>query len=379
MNVLRRVSMRCRQVLAVSALVVAVPTLSAADPLKTGPIGFQSLSALSITQPSGLGANGLVVGQLNKSGQLHAATGVTGAPVSDLGTLGGNYSSASASNASGTVVGESNLADNTTTRGFVLQPGGTMQDVGTLGGNTSTATGINDAGQVVGGAAIASGETRGFVRSTGGTLTNVGTLGGNYSIANGINAFGLVVGQSNTSGGDMHAFSYKGGTIKDLGTLGGNFSVASGVNNGGQVVGQSFTANNAAAHAFLYDGTKMNDLGTLSGFSASAADSINNSGQVVGKMYGMLDPKTGKFLQHAFIYSNGVMTDLNSLVPSSSGMVLNEATGIDDQGRIVGIGTLNGKSQAFLITVQTVPEPTTLVAFGILGALVLARKLRQGH
>lgn len=382
MNVRRPVSLRSRLVLAASALVGAVPSLSQADAIKPAtPTTVQSLGSYDIDRPSGIGPNGILFGQKTVSGgQLHAVTTAYGVVTSDLGTLGGNYSSASGMNASGVVVGESSLPDNTTNHGFIAQPGGSPQDIGTLGGGSSTATAINNGGQVVGGAAIPTGETRAFLRSTDGTMTNLGTLGGNYSIANGINAFGTVVGQANNAAGNMHAFSYSGGTMTDLGTLGGTFGAASAINGSGMIVGQAFTTGDAAAHAFLYDGTKMNDLGVANGFTSSAAEAINSSGQVVGKLYGKLSSGSGAYVQHAFIYSNGIMTDLNTLLPANSAFssyILNEATGIDDQGRIVGVGSLNGKRIGFSLTLQTVPEPSTLALFGVLGVLAVSRWVRR--
>ena len=46
------------------------------------------------------------------------------------------------------------------------------------------------------------------------------------------------------------------------------------------------------------------------------------------------------------------MLDLNNLIPANSGWLLQQATAINDQGQIVGYGTLNGQSEAFLLTPQ---------------------------
>ena len=42
--------------------------------------------------------------------------------------------------------------------------------------------------------------------------------------------------------------------------------------------------------------------------------------------------------------------DLNDLIPSGSGWVLTEAEGINEAGRIVGVGWLNGQQRGFLLT-----------------------------
>ena len=83
------------------------------------------------------------------------------------------------------------------------------------------------------------------------------------------------------------------------------------------------------------------DLGTLGG-PESYAMHINASGQVVG--YAATDNSNTIF--HAFLYSGGVMYDLNNLIPSVSGWDLMVAYGINDAGQVVGIGTRSGLASA---------------------------------
>ena len=84
----------------------------------------------------------------------------------------------------------------------------TMTDLGTLGGDYSRAYGINARGQVVGSSDTASGEDHAFLWEKG-TMTDLGTLGGDHSDANGINARGQVVGYSHTASGEEHAFLWE--------------------------------------------------------------------------------------------------------------------------------------------------------------------------
>lgn len=44
------------------------------------------------------------------------------------------------------------------------------------------------------------------------------------------------------------------------------------------------------------------------------------------------------------------MTDLDSLIDSKSGWVLDVAYGINDKGQIVGYGSVNGQSHGFILT-----------------------------
>ncbi len=52
----------------------------------------------------------------------------------------------------------------------------------------------------------------------------------------------------------------------------------------------------------------------------------------------------------AFVSSDdGVLQDLNNLIPLGSGFTLDSAYAINDKGEIVGIGFINGQQHGFLL------------------------------
>jgi probable HAF family extracellular repeat protein len=140
-----------------------------------------------------------------------------------------------------------------------------------------------------------------------------------------------------------HAFSILNGVTTDLGALGGQFdsSGALGINDSGQIVGTASIGNTGSCppmcigvenHAFLYSNGHMSDLGI------GTALSINNHGEVVGSM----GVNGGT---HAFLYQNGAITDLGTLGGNHS-----TAVKINDQGQIVGYSEMSDKrtTHAFL-------------------------------
>ena len=233
---------------------------------------------------------GDVVGQ-SLGSSFHAVL-YTGSTLTDLGTLGGEYSGAWIINNVGQVVGEAQDADGEFR--WFLYRNGAMSELSILG-SVASVTDINTAGQIVG-------ETIGgdaFLLS-GGVVTNLGTIGGTFSSAIAINDTGQVAGRSDTVNGYMHAFLYSGGVMTDLGTLGGPESEARGLNNAGQVVGFSTDAA-GSLRLFLYSGGVMKDLGRGIGrFSFTSSDHpvvqdtgrahINDSGQIAVSGF---DPEEG--------------------------------------------------------------------------------------
>jgi probable HAF family extracellular repeat protein len=145
--------------------------------------------------------------------------------------------------------------------------------------------------------------------------------------------------------------------MTDIGGLAGlGYSSATAINDAGQVVGYSQTSPFLAPsqRAFLYENGRMVDLGTLPGDTTAQANAINSRGVIVGQ--------SG---WRAFVMQNGTMTDLNSLIPSSSDFHLSFAQYINDAGQIVAFGVDDrGVQNEYLLTPSGMPTPVDPVLFG---------------
>lgn len=323
-----------------------------------------TLTSLSTVGGSGYTGNS-VSANINDNGQIVGSIQLTGgvnndpmlygkSGLQDLGTLGGPGGEAFGINNSGQIVGYASVlpGQSDATQAF-LYSNGSMHLLSSDTFENSAAYAINASGQVVG--------EQGYVAFlySKGNMYLLGTLGGTTSIAYGINSAGEIVGASSLPGNmATHAFFYSNGSMQDLGTFGGIYSQANAINDDGQIVGESDLPGEPPynGQAFLYSNGVMQDLGTLGG-NVSTATAINNSGVVVG------NSEISGTTYHGFVYENGSMYDLNSLIVNADGAVLDEAEGINSQGQIVGVATLpSGQVQAVVLTPTAVPLPTAAAA-----------------
>ncbi|MFO1460495.1 MAG: immunoglobulin domain-containing protein [Verrucomicrobiota bacterium] len=165
--------------------------------------------------------------------------------------------------------------------------------------------------------------------------------------AAGINGDGTIVGTR-----QLDAVTYFNGvtTVLPVMESGGQSwlfaSSANGINAAGQVIGNlSYTSPvgfGSWTRGFLWSNGSRVFLEMLNA-SSSEAHGINNSGVVVGRV--LFPDGTSR----AFVYRQGQMVDLNTLIPVS-GWVLTDATAINDLGQIVGTGLLEGEPRGFLLS-----------------------------
>jgi probable HAF family extracellular repeat protein len=283
----------------------------------------------------------------------------------DLGTVGDDRSSAANDiNGKNQIVGASLAADG---RSHAFLWDGEMHDLGNLGAVAAEANAINASGQVTGTSA-----SRAFLwipdepNGAVGDMFEIGTLPGDVmSIGTDLNDSGQVVGYSNDPDFMSRPFIWTPdtphgttGTMTELSYApGAHGGVAQAVNADGWVIGSTSVGEPIADELpFLWVPDEPNGavgtavlLPTLGGDHADAFD-INAAGDIVG--YAQL-PSEGAWpgVDHAFLYRDGTMVDLNDLLePGSPDVELMMAEAIGDDGAIVGTAIVDGHRHAFLLT-----------------------------
>ena len=368
-----------RSAVLIGALVTAIAT--AGDPVDRREYCVTNLASLGGTNSKGNSVNDRdwVAGYSNLAGNTtrHAALWI-GDSLQDLGTLGGPNSNVAwpVKNTIGLVAGISQtatpdpLGENWSCSAFF--PGGTgtgytcvgfswdgsqMKALPTLGGNNGFATGANDRGQIVGWAENAVHDAtcvppqilqfKAVVWEPRGAGPRELSLvsGDTSSAATAINNRGQVVGISGRCDQAVgrftaiHAVLWDRGGVTDIGNLGHlSWNTPMAINNGGDIVGfapiEDSDPDNPQLHAFLWTPKQgIQDLGTLAGDLFSEALGINARDQVVGLSCQNAD---GSGVCRAFLWDDGVMTDLNTLVQPGYADLLTVAGDINDAGVITG-------------------------------------------
>jgi probable HAF family extracellular repeat protein len=264
-----------------------------------------------------------------------------------LGTFGGDFSEALGVNDLSVVVGWAYVRVPQFRRRAFIWQNGKMNPLRNLPDKdlSSEAVAINNKGQVAG--SLEPGKKQGgaaFIWQDG----KVTLLQGGRP--NDINDEGVMVGR--TADFESSAVVWRNGRAISLPVPKGGGWIrgrARSVNNQGVIVGTAERKTNfpqTEVRALLWKDGVVTVLPTLTGKGRNAAADINNKGDVVGDS----GPATGGQLSHAFLFSNGVMRDLNECIAAGSGWVLTYASGINDKGQIVGWGHYRRQHCAFLLT-----------------------------
>ncbi|MCH8259857.1 MAG: hypothetical protein IIC46_06595 [Planctomycetes bacterium] len=220
--------------------------------------------------------------------------------------------------------------------------------LGTLpGGTRSVALAVNSAGQIAGywGNHVI-GPWQTFIWENGEMIDLGPSIGGLHNRGFDINEAGSITGRWRSKEGDeLMAFLWHDGRMTDLGPIPGGFSSqGEGINIHNQIAGWGILPDpdggGTLTHAFFWENGRMIDLGTLPGFPRGGATAINDAGTIVGQSWG-----AG---QAGFIWQDGVMTDLNELVPPE--FEIDSANAINNTGQITGTAIVPTGIAAVLLT-----------------------------
>ena len=188
--------------------------------------------------------------------------------------------------------------------------------------------------------------------------TGAGTPIQNFALEYVVNPhFGPIDPEDGPPGTVSYSTYYTGVLVSMLGGLSPFSGVVSGINDGRYTI--SNTLQRGSNGQLLWTPRLVSPLGygppSLGGLGGNSgmANALNNSNQVVGWSL------KANGVQHAFLYSNGSMQDLNLLVPPLSGITLVSAVGIDSAGDIVAYGTnASGQMQEYYLSPDGVPHRT---------------------
>jgi probable HAF family extracellular repeat protein len=324
-------------------------------------------------------AGGLIMGQ-SENGAIDPVTGLSEqravvwkhGQIIDLGTIeGGSFSFPNAMNKRGHVTGvaQNTISDSfsflglgTQSRAFLWRDGA-MQDLGTLGGPDGWGASVNDRDQVAGFAytdsvpnPVTNLPTQHPFLWESGVMRDLGTLGGTFAVVGSLqspgagaslNNRGQVIGTSNLIG-DLthHPFVWEAGHLTDLGTLGGQNAEAWWINEAGDIVGNAdISGDSHNHHAFLWRRGALTDLGVPAGQPCSTAIQINSNAQIIVNT-GICGVGGGP----GCLWEDGVLYDLNNLIPPDSGFFIADVNFINDRGEIAVTGVLsNGDKHDLLL------------------------------
>ncbi|MDA8563983.1 PEP-CTERM sorting domain-containing protein [Mariniblastus sp.] len=297
-------------------------------------------------------------------------------------------------------------------RGYVWEEGTRTPTGGVPNGNTQLR--INELGHLAGADRLRANIWRDGVR------TDLGVLEPSvrdFTFASGINDHDQVIGSSyRDSINSYRGFLWEDGALFDIGGfLPTGETLPTDINNAGQIVGSSRTTVGGLEHPFLYEDGVMTRLPIPAEFVRGSADAISPNGNIAGivredfffdtsavawidGVVRLLDPLSENgdslalgvndqgqvvgsfgpsFAQSAFLWENGIMTELNELVFNGEGYDIERAFEINNAGQIVANASYQGQTHAVLLTPVSIPEPSSLLMIGLAGMGLASRRRRR--
>ncbi len=210
-----------------------------------------------------------------------------------IGGLGGTFSAAVAINASGTIVGNSDVAGSPWSRAFSWTAAGGIVDVAPGLAGPSFAIDVNDAGQVC-----------------------VEASGVCYRLDPGV--------------GLQPLGAFQPLRMNEYGQIAGKDP---------QGVGARYT-----------DGVGWDLFGAGSPWQLSHVDGINGFGQITGTRSILQHPSPPSYLHIGYLYTDGLgLQRLDDLIDPSANAVVRFTGGITDDGRIAAYGSIGSDNRAFLL------------------------------
>jgi probable HAF family extracellular repeat protein len=306
-----------------------------------------------------INGRGQVIGMSGtRSHELHAFIWDNG-QMRDLGTLGESSASRPtapvAINERGEVAGTSYVREQDGSGGAThafLWRAGEMTDLGTLGGKWSVATALNDRGEVVGQSTTRSRAKHAFLWTAGKMIDLGARPGDDASSADAVNNRGQVVGRSERDYDRAELMVWERGRVaKSVSVPIQTWNVD--INERGEVAGYRYHGDwlfddpsTVSEHAFVWRSGRVIDLKPFAG-RRSEALALGDDGSVVGWASTVDCPElvdAPACQGHAFVWNNGPLIDLGTLGGLSS-----EAAAIAGP-RIAGWSLRGGAKHAALWT-----------------------------
>lgn len=155
---------------------------------------------------------------------------------------------------------------------------------------------------------------------------------------------------------DAHAFLWADCEVSDLGVVPGGYTgVGTSINNLGQIMIAGKLVNPEGGSwlkkGFLWSEDRWTDLGALPGYDRTSPSCINDATVIVGTCGKASNPNDAR----PFIWRDGVIRDLNDLIPPDTGIYLSAARAINQAGQIAGYAIFNVDVVAYLLTPLTPP------------------------